>query len=1564
MILIIYNKQICREVLLPNLFEADYTLPLSRSEYQLRRDLDIHLENTQGKWYLHRDKSYRVDIKGGEEKEELTDGKIFSVTTGAGEELYILCADVRVSFNVMEKYDLSSCTEITIGSNPDCVINYRFMGLVSSFHGVIRKYTDGWHLIDTGKNGIFRFHSRINKEIRLVSGDQIDIFGLRIIYLHGALFVSAHCGELTVNERVLPQLHISRIDETEPERHEHEDRAFNRSPRNLPQIYKDEITIDAPPEPKAQKQKPTYLVIGPAFSMAIPMTLGCLLSIIGSSMGGSRANVFMYTGLVTALGAALIGGIWAVLNLKYSQKEATEDEEQRFNVYSNYLMSITNKIRDQYNSNAAAMNMIYPPVMQCIGYNSHSDQLWNRNMTHEDFLYQRLGIGDMPFQVEIKIPQEKFTLISDTLKDKPAAIKKEYETLHNVPVGIDLRKNNLIGIVGGPGKAGALNMMHVISAGVAASHSYTDVKFVYIFDEEERNTLNDWECMRWYPHVWSEDKSVRYMAGNEVERRDIFFDLSNLMRTREENASSIGTRKVQPKPHYLLFVSDPRILEGELLTKYIYEANPDYGITAFLLVESQDQLPNACEIIIRNDASVCCLYNLMESDNRSMQFFQADQITAAQAEQFGRELADIHVREVEANSEIPNSLSFMDMYNAHSLDELHVLENWRKNRTYNSMKALVGRKAGNADCYLDIHEKFHGPHGLVAGTTGSGKSETLQTYILSLAVNFSPEDVSFFIIDFKGGGMANLFDGLPHLAGQISNLSGNQIQRAMISIKSENTRRQRLFAANGVNNINLYTRLYKNHEAQVPIPHLFIIIDEFAELKREEPEFMQELISVAQVGRSLGVHLILATQKPSGTVDDNIWSNSKFRLCLRVQDRQDSMDMLHKPDAAFLTQAGRCYLQVGNDEIFDLFQSGYSGEIYSEDMMGSASAAAMISRTGKSDYEGSRRKKPVSAKVKERTQLEAIIDYVALIAKQNNYENAPQLWLPVLKEEIYLKDLGNEAYFDGKKWPEQGNTLQIQVGLYDDPRSQKQAPLVLDFKEDGHLAVLGAVVSGKSTFLQTMVCSLINKYSPADINLYLIDFSSNKLTPFAKAPQVGGVITDGQEEKLDKFFHLLSTIMDERKVVLQGGNFDQYIRANGKVLPAVFVVLDNFASFREKTGDKYNDILMRLARDGVSQGIYFVLASMGVGLNDIPSRLKDSIRSTITLEQTDKFKYMDAMHLTRLDIMPETNVKGRGLALVDDRVLEFQTALSLQAQDDFTRSQMLEKLCAFMDSRWTGAKAMPIPEIPADPSLDILMEDVRYVHAAESDSELPFGYIEQDASIASFNLLHQYFIAVAGKKGSGKTNVLKLLMHAAHMKNGEIVMIEKKTGEYGELEELTQSYGGKYVKDSRDVFDYFASLIPEFKRRNQLKQSLIKQGYDDEMLAKEMAKERPLFIFAADMNDFMHMVYHHDAGVGNAAGFIENIAEKGRLHNIFVIAAIQVDDESLLMAYKAYNSFVTGHKGMHLGGNLSGQKLFSFANVPYAVQSRADKKGYGWMTSDEEEETGIRIVLPKVKVKK
>ncbi|GJM70468.1 hypothetical protein HMSSN036_26840 [Paenibacillus macerans] len=273
------------------------------------------------------------------------------------------------------------------------------------------------------------------------------------------------------------------------------------------------------------------------------------------------------------------------------------------------------------------------------------------------------------------------------------------------------------------------------------------------------------------------------------------------------------------------------------------------------------------------------------------------------------------------------------MLGARAAGEVDVASRWIRNKPFKGMSVPIGVKAGGNPFYLDMHETGHGPHGLVAGTTGSGKSELLQSIIISLALNYHPHDVVFVLIDYKGGGMADVFKGIPHLVGTITNLGGNETTRALLSIKSELMRRQRVFSEYGVNNIDRYQKLYysrsRSEQASMPaIPHLIMIADEFAELKQDQPDFMKELVSAARVGRSLGVHLILATQKPAGVVDDQIWSNSKFKICLKVQDETDSKDVIKRPDAAMIKEPGRAYIQVGHDEIFELFQSAYSGADY------------------------------------------------------------------------------------------------------------------------------------------------------------------------------------------------------------------------------------------------------------------------------------------------------------------------------------------------------------------------------------------------------------------------------------------------------------------------------------------------------------------------------------------------------------------------------------------------------------------------------------------------------------
>ncbi|PJN91176.1 FtsK/SpoIIIE domain-containing protein, partial [Bacillus sp. mrc49] len=255
--------------------------------------------------------------------------------------------------------------------------------------------------------------------------------------------------------------------------------------------------------------------------------------------------------------------------------------------------------------------------------------------------------------------------------------------------------------------------------------------------------------------------------------------------------------------------------------------------------------------------------------------------------------------------------------------------------------------------------------------------------------------------DYKGGGMAQPFRQIPHLLGVITNIEGskNFSARALASINSELKKRQRLFDRYEVNHINDYTDLYKEGKAEEPLPHLFLISDEFAELKNEEPDFIRELVSTARIGRSLGVHLILATQKPGGVIDNQIWSNARFKISLKVQDANDSKEILKNGDAANITVTGRGYLQVGNNEVYELFQSAWSGAPYLEDTAGLEDEVALVTDLGLvqissvSEQAASRRKEKIS-------EIEAVADHIVATQAEMKIEKLASPWLPPLKARL------------------------------------------------------------------------------------------------------------------------------------------------------------------------------------------------------------------------------------------------------------------------------------------------------------------------------------------------------------------------------------------------------------------------------------------------------------------------------------------------------------------------------------------------------------------------------------
>ena len=1659
-----YGSDAFQEFFLPQTNDADHSLVLSQSVFGLKEDITVSFEVIGGTWRFV-GLSNNARLRGPRSNslnfgEVLEPGRIIHIRQDEATIGLVVMAPER-NLGCFTKYLITRPCTLEIGSAEGCNIVYDFQGLVSRTHATLEVSPKACRIIDRSRNGIYLGGRRVRGELRLSFGEVVSIFGLQIVWMGSVLAI----GTLGQSIRVwAPEIsELKDCGEIYPDGYREVNlrtkRKFHRSPRAVPALHSEQIEIETVPQSSRSSHRPLILTIGPSLTMVIPMSLGCLMAIVASSSSGGAVSPYMYTGLVIAGASALLGVMWALINLRYSKKTEREAELNRTARYQQYLQEVESDISQKAEENRQTLEMAYPSGSVCAGYDALCTNLWNRNMSHADVLFVRLGIGNVPFQCEIKIPKRGFSLYDDQLAELPSQIRDRYQILHNVPVGVDLLEHRLYGVVG-DGGISASDIMRCIAVQLAANNCYTDVKMVFIAEERTLESGGAWGFARWLPHVWSENKTTRFCASTQSEINEVCFELAEIIRSRTERDEE-DAEPIAAIPHYVVFVEDIELLSNDGILKSLLAADETIGFTTLIMASHRELLPNACENIIESTANNGYINDLSagEAERRNVAF---DSVSIQTAESFARRISSVEVSEVESSGAIPESLTFFDMWGVKRLEELNVLDRWRKNRTYNTMRALIGQKAGGRDWYLDIHEKHHGPHGLIAGTTGSGKSETLQTFMLSLALSFSPDDLAFFVIDYKGGGMANLFSNLPHMAGQISNLSGNQVHRAMVSIKSENRRRQRLFNECGVNHIDSYTRLYKNGETAIPLPHLVIVIDEFAELKKEESSFMRELISVAQVGRSLGVHLILATQRPNGTVDDNIRCNAKFRVCLRVQDRQDSNEMLHRPDAAYITHAGRAFMQVGNDELYEEFQSGWSGADYDETLLeGGTNLASMRTLTGKPAIVGNYLKKQrkdqlrlqwlqqlanillnaawkqgkhlpemmesrmlqsallqeayerlAEAKIdypenrantarlleyaaalaqfdegqllreesfqtilqeiqasetklpelKTKTQLAAVVDYLAQIAAENGYKNSFRLWLPVLPEQLYLDQLQGyaEHRFDGTQWFDDPKHWEIEamVGLIDNPANQLQMPLTLSLSENGNLAICGAAGSGKSTFLQTLLFSLAEHYSPACLNFYVLDFSNRSLASFEELPHCGGVVFEDQTEKLAKFFNMMNQLIAERKKILCGGSYSQYVQRNGMKLPALIVAIDNYASFREKSNNTYEQELLTVSREGNNYGIFMVITSGGFGTNEIPNRIADNLRNVICLELGDKFKYSDVLRTIHFDTLPEAGVKGRGIVPVQGSILEYQTALSIRAADDYGRAAEMQRYFAQMRAAWKGRIARRIPEIPENPKLSDLMEREDYTTMTEDVRYLPFAYLLEDASLYAADLQSTYCWVITGKPRTGKTNLLQLMLEVASTKKAELSVIG--AGNVA-LRQQAERLGARYVENEDKLLEFTRDLQKTFLERNRKKRELIERGNDEVSIFNEMAQLPPIFVFVDDMASFLQIVYRQQDAPGSMRSFYENVIDKGSLHNIYFIVCVDTDNLVALAGRRVYERMMSYKTGVHLGGAAMGQKTFDFSSMPFQEQNKRLKLGIGLLPPDLENGVVRKIVIPQFK---
>ena len=1189
-----------------------------------------------------------------------------------------------------------------------------------------------WEITDLeSTNGTYVNGHRITS-CALKAGDSIYVMGLKLVIGYNFLAVNNPENQLKIHSKSLVEYRPQSIPDTSsnlPDITEQD--FFFRPPRFYRTVQHTQFAIDPPPQQQKLDTVPMALMLGPSLTMGMTSVSTGILSVSNVLSNGGEIMQALPTMMMSV--SMLLGTVlWPILTKKHEKKQKTKLEWQRQQKYLAYLDGVRDELRAmcKVQGDILKENLVSPS--ECASrVSKRSQKLWERVIGQEDFLRLRLGIGNLTPDAEVKHPEKRFTLEDDNLWDAMLTLGEEPLRLEGVPVSVSLVENTVVGLYGEAEETESLLKAMILQ--MAALHSYDELKLVVITKETAEG---EWNFLRFLPHLWNDDKTVRLFAANADEIKELSAYLERNVLVREDVENKNGDIV---SPYYVVIATDKTLMEKCQSVQKMLKYKNNAGFSLLILADELKELPKETKLVVCAGKESAKVFDRNDTTGKATAF-RVDDLSGISMRWITEKLAAIRLDVSSHQFNLPNMITFLEMFHVGKIEHLNSLTRWKENNPTQTLQTPVGVDAAGNPFFLDLHEKFHGPHGLVAGMTGSGKSEFIITYILSLAVNYHPDEVAFILIDYKGGGLTGAFEDdtkgirLPHLAGTITNLDGAAVKRSLISIQSELRRRQAIFnearkiSNEGTMDIYKYQQLYRNRIVKEPVPHLFIISDEFAELKTQQPEFMEQLISAARIGRSLGVHLILATQKPNGVVDDQIWSNSKFRVCLKVQEKADSQEMIKCPDAAELSQTGRFYLQVGFNELFALGQSAWCGAEYipsDTPEKKTDTDIQVVDHLGRVllNQKKEKKKAETGARLK---QVVEIVRYLSELAAEEKISVRP-LWQPPIPAFIYVDEL-EEKY----GVTSEGTLLQPIVGEYDDPFHQKQGVLTIPLSEEGNCLIYGSAGNGKTTFLTTMCYSLIRNHTAEEIHLYLLDFGSETLKVFAEAPQVGDAVIGAEEEKIVNLFRFLLQQLESRRGLFSeyGGDYSGYCKNSGKILPNLVVVINNYAGFAEQY-EELQDTLTLLSRDGMKYGIYFVIAASSVSA--IRYKIAQNFKTVLTMQLNDAADYSVAVGKTE-GLIP-SKFKGRGLVPLE-QVYEFQTAYCKNVPDSM---DYLRQYCRNL-AKQTQKHAQSIPVLPERVAAS-LFEDMEV-----SLKEIPVGVAKDTLKPACISLQDKMIFPVAAQE--------------------------------------------------------------------------------------------------------------------------------------------------------------------------------------------------------------------------
>lgn len=1039
---------------------------------------------------------------------------------------------------------------------------------------------------------------------------------------------------------------------------------------------------------------------------------------------------------------------------------------------------------------------LHPSVSDALaGATRLTAPLWSRRPEHPEFLTVRLGTGEIRPLIELDSSESAMSPCPDEL----AALLRSAGRTGPAPVVADLRA---VGSVGLTGRREILaGVARAVVVHLTSLHSPAELVVCALTSSSGREL---WSWLDWLPHTSSPHSPLRqHLAADPGSAASALEELERLLAARADvrsldvsdagrgpRAEGEGIRPIPPLPAVVVVIDDPTVDVARLVR--LLEAGPDVGIYAIWLAADVGVLPGACRAYLDVASGERSVIGMVRTGTLHTPVV-CDSVPDEIARHMARCLAPVIDGGVPVTdeSDLPRSVPLVSILGAESVDDpSQILVRWQENNSISQrtdaapvrrdracdLRALVGH-AGTNPVALDL--RAQGPHALVGGTTGAGKSEFLQAWILGMAHTLSPDRLTFLFVDYKGGAAFAKCVQLPHCVGLVTDLSPYLVRRALRSLGAEIRHREHLLNAKRAKDL---VELEKSGDPECP-PSLIIVVDEFAALVGEIPEFVDGVVDVAQRGRSLGLHLILATQRPSGVIKDSLRANTNLRIALRMADEEDSKDVLGSPIAAHFDPSipGRATAKTGPGRLYP-FQSAFPG---SQTPAVPATPPVEIVEFDFGVHRPWKAIKRASVASDLPTDMDRVVESIRTASVLGELPTPRRPWLESLATSYNLGLLN------------QRTDTEIVLGVLDDPDHQQQITEYFRPDVDGNLLIYGASGSGKSTALRSLGIASAITPRGGPVHIYALDFSGGSLSSLEALPNVGSVVMGDDQERVGRLMRTLNQLVDDRQTAFSGlhaATLSEYRDlAQRPEEPRILLLLDGFSAFRTdydsvELGATFT-AFQRLLLDGRSVGLHVAVSADRPAA--VPAALTAAFPRRLVLRQADEDAYV-SLGVPK-DILGPTSPPGRCIQI--EKPQELQLAILGGSGNTAVQARVIEELAPSVD-RHLRVRPTPIASLPnqIDPGTLPAHLGGRPVLGVADSALAPCGFEATGP------------IILAGPMQSGRTTAIAWLAQSLQRWRPEIqlVLLSARRSPLSSL---------KCWTDAAHGFDKTASVATQFVSR-------------------------------------------------------------------------------------------------------------------------------------------------------